>query len=116
MMKRVIIDIDDKYADILSISAVGLDSDSINVSTYAVDLKSCERIVIDNIGACTIIEKEEGNKSLKENSCAETDCYFNEDHECVHYKSVFLGEGYSEPDASAGKSCPQYIPDWEVKI
>lgn len=116
MMKRVIIDISDKYADILSISAVGLDSNNINVSPHTVNLENCERIVIDNTGACTIIEKEEGNKSLKENSCAETDCYFNEDHECVYYKTVFLGEGYSEPDTNAGESCPQYSSDWEVKV
>lgn len=57
-MKRVIFEIDDNYGDILSVTAIGLVLNGVNVSTYAVDLKSCERITIDNTGKCTTIEKE----------------------------------------------------------
>lgn len=116
-MKRVIIEIDDKYSDILSITAVGLGPGCVDVSTHAVNLDNCEQIIIDSTGTYTVVEKEEeGNKSSKESSCAETDCYYNEDHECMYHNTVFLEEGYPEPDASTGKSCPQYNVDWEVKV
>lgn len=57
-MKRVIFEIDDNYGDILSVTAIGLEPNGVNVSTYAADLESCERIIIDSTGKCTIIEKE----------------------------------------------------------
>ena len=58
IMKRVILEIDDNFDNILSVTAIGLGLNGANVSTYAADLKSCERIIIDSTGKCTIIEKE----------------------------------------------------------
>lgn len=62
-MKRVIFEIDDNYGDILSVTAIGLELNGINVSTYAADLEKCERIIIDSTGKCTVIEKEGNNGS-----------------------------------------------------
>lgn len=56
-MKRAILEIDDNFDNILSVTAIGLELNGINVSTYAADLEKCERIIIDSTGKCKVIEK-----------------------------------------------------------
>ena len=45
---RVLLDIEDKYANILTITAVGVSFPSVNVTTYAVDLSKFNCIEIKN--------------------------------------------------------------------
>lgn len=46
-MKRVIIDIDDNYASVLSVTATGEKHGRINVTVCAIDLNKCDHMVID---------------------------------------------------------------------
>jgi hypothetical protein len=50
-MKRIIIDLDDDYATVLSLTAIGLKSGT-NITTTCVDLRTTEHIVLnkDNDG------------------------------------------------------------------
>lgn len=49
-MKRVVIDIDDAYATVLTVTAVGWSRHGVNVSTAAMELKKSDYAVIDNVG------------------------------------------------------------------
>ena len=49
-MKRVIIDIDDNYADVLTVSAVGGVPRILKVSTAAVNLNEHDYFRIDSLG------------------------------------------------------------------
>lgn len=48
-------------------------------------------------------------QSVTDAKCVETDCYFNEECECVYYKTAFSTGGHPEPNA--GKNCPWYSAD-----
>ena len=58
-MKRVILEIDDDYAGVLSVTAIGGTACGMKVSTYAVALEDCDRMIIDSVGKCTPIRKAE---------------------------------------------------------
>ena len=49
-MKRVVIDIDDAYATVLTVTAVGWNRHGVNVSTAAMELEESDYAVIDNVG------------------------------------------------------------------
>lgn len=49
-MKRVVIDIDDAYATVLTVTAVGWTRHRVNVSTAAMDPEKSDYAVIDNVG------------------------------------------------------------------
>lgn len=49
-MKRIVIDIDDAYATILTVTAVGWTLHEINVSTAAMELEKADYAVIDSAG------------------------------------------------------------------
>lgn len=49
-MKRVVIDIDDAYATVLTVTAVGWTRHGVNVSTAAMELKKSDYAVIDSAG------------------------------------------------------------------
>lgn len=49
-MKRVIIDIDERYASVLSVTAIGGNHSSMNVLTHAIDLNKCDHIAIKHDG------------------------------------------------------------------
>lgn len=49
-MKRIVIDIDDAYATILTVTAIGWTRHEVNVSTTAMDLEKADYAVIDSAG------------------------------------------------------------------
>lgn len=49
-MKRVVIDIDDAYATVLTVTAIGWTRHEVNVSTAAMDLEKSDYAVIDSAG------------------------------------------------------------------
>ena len=49
-MKRVVIDIDDAYATVLTVTAVGWSRHGVNGSTAAMELEKSDYAVIDNVG------------------------------------------------------------------
>ena len=57
-MKKIIIEIDEKYGDILSITAVGINYLETCVSTKAIDLSKCNFLSIGEDGKWTAGLKE----------------------------------------------------------
>ena len=49
-MKRIVIDIDDAYATVLTVTAIGWTRHEVNVSTAAMDLEKADYAVIDSAG------------------------------------------------------------------
>ena len=58
-MKRLIIEIDEKYGDVLSITAVGVHALETCVSTKAIDLSKCNFVSIGEDGQWAVEFNEE---------------------------------------------------------
>ena len=57
---KVILEIDDRYADVLSITAVGTSTVTTWVTTHAVALKTHNHLVLDADGKWTGMRSEDG--------------------------------------------------------
>lgn len=57
---KVILEIDDKYATVLSITAVGVNGNSTDVSTWAVDITKHNHITLDENAHWTNGRVEDG--------------------------------------------------------
>lgn len=58
-MKKVILEIDDRYADVLSFTAVGYEGKEIYLTVSAMDLNKGTYIVVNHDGKSVQIEVEE---------------------------------------------------------
>lgn len=59
-MKRVIIDIDDRYASVLSVTAIGGRYSGMDILTHAIDLNECDHIAIKHDGKVECFHRFEG--------------------------------------------------------
>lgn len=50
MMKKITIELDEQFASVLTISAIGNVKTQVNVTTCAVDIEKYNRIVVDDTG------------------------------------------------------------------
>lgn len=62
-MKKVVIEINDKYSGVLSVTAIGGGINNINVSTGSVDLSKTDKIVIDEQGYMITLKENNNGRT-----------------------------------------------------
>lgn len=59
-MKKITIEIDERYGQILSFTGAGARSfDSLNVTVWAVDMTKTNKVIVDNEGKATFLWENE---------------------------------------------------------
>jgi hypothetical protein len=58
-MKKIVLEIDDRFGDVLTISCAGFDGNTVNVTTSAIELQKTDRVFVDQKGAVTTFPSEE---------------------------------------------------------